>query len=145
MHQKHKNTVTQNKVKEVKDVQVWSPCMNDLWPGNWAGLFSKEMIRKKWRKKDKWRNIRCKQANNIYSAEINKWIKGTILPGASTGPPNSKPVATIPCEIVTLITNSGQSHFMHHPGNYNYTSQTTSQVKLVNIYLLQLHITNITV
>jgi len=46
----------------------------DFRPGNRAGLFSKEKIstggdKKKVKKKEKWRSIRYKQANNIYSAE----------------------------------------------------------------------------
>jgi len=39
------------------------------------------------KKKGYWGSIRCKQANNICSAKINKWIKGTVLPGARTGQP----------------------------------------------------------
>jgi len=31
------------------------------------------------KKKDKWRSIQCKHANNIYSAKIIKWIKGAVL------------------------------------------------------------------
>jgi len=46
----------------------------DFRPGNGVGLFSKEKIsmggdKKKVKKKEKWRSIRYKQANNIYSAE----------------------------------------------------------------------------
>ena len=42
-----------------------------MWPGNGAGLFSKEKIckggdKKKVKKKDKWANIRYTQANYIY-------------------------------------------------------------------------------
>jgi len=43
MHQEHKNTITQNKLKQLKTGVVTS-C--DLWPGNGAGLFSNEKISK---------------------------------------------------------------------------------------------------
>ena len=49
-----------------------------LQPGKAASLFSKKTISKKVKKKDKWRSIRHKQANDIYSAKINKRIKGTV-------------------------------------------------------------------
>ena len=39
----------------------------------------------KWRKKNKWQSIRCKQSKDIYSAKINKWIKSAVLPIARTG------------------------------------------------------------
>jgi len=59
----------------------------DLWSGNGASLFSKaKVIKEKAKKKDKWGSIQCKQTNDIYSAKINKWIKGTVFPGAHTGP-----------------------------------------------------------
>ena len=50
------------------------------------GLFSKEKISKEQvKKKDKWGSIQCKQANDICTAEINKRIKGAVLPGARIG------------------------------------------------------------
>jgi len=42
-------------------------------------------ISKEKSEKDKWRNIWCKQANDVHSAEINKWIKRAVLAGARTG------------------------------------------------------------
>jgi len=36
-------------------------------------------------KKDKWGNIRHKQANNVYSTEIKNQIKGALCPGACMG------------------------------------------------------------
>jgi len=44
MHQEHKNTTTQNKVKQLKIPGVVASC--DLWPGKRAGLFSKEKVSK---------------------------------------------------------------------------------------------------
>jgi len=46
---------------------------SDLRPGNGAGLFAKEKMKKKVKEKeDKQGSTRCKQANDIYSTEINK-------------------------------------------------------------------------
>jgi len=39
MHQEHKNSITQNKLKQLKPGLV---AFHDLRPGNGAGLFSKE-------------------------------------------------------------------------------------------------------
>jgi len=44
MHQEHTNTITQNKLKQLKN-----PCLvasYDLWPGNGVGIFSKEKLSK---------------------------------------------------------------------------------------------------
>jgi len=61
----------------------------DIWSGNREGLFSKEKVSKggdkKNVKKDKWGSTECKQANNIYSAQIKIRIKGALSPGARTG------------------------------------------------------------
>jgi len=40
MHQEHKNTITQNKLKQLKSPRLVASY--DLWPGNRAGLFSKK-------------------------------------------------------------------------------------------------------
>jgi len=37
MHQEHKNTITQNKLKQLKSQSLVTSY--DLWPGNRAGLF----------------------------------------------------------------------------------------------------------
>jgi len=52
MHQENNNTITQNKLKQLKSPGLVASY--DLWPGNGAGLFSKEKIRKKVKKNDKW-------------------------------------------------------------------------------------------
>jgi len=44
MHQKHKNAITQNKLKQLKNTGLVASY--DLRPGNGACLFSKEKISK---------------------------------------------------------------------------------------------------
>jgi len=45
MHQEHENTITQNKLKQLKSPAVVAPY--DLCSENRAGLFSKEKVNKK--------------------------------------------------------------------------------------------------
>jgi len=42
MHQEHENTITQNKLKQLKSQGFVASY--ELWPGNRAGLFSKENV-----------------------------------------------------------------------------------------------------
>jgi len=63
-----KYTTKQNIRKKLKPGLV---AFYEIWPGNGAGLFSKEKI-----SKGREGRILCQQANNIYSAEIktsNQW------------------------------------------------------------------------
>ena len=50
MHQEHKNTITQNKLKQLKNQAnnhlLYLFAFYDLWPGNGVGLFSKEKVSK---------------------------------------------------------------------------------------------------
>jgi len=75
MHQKHKNTITQNKLNPVKK----SPGLvtsYDLQPENGAGLISKEKISKEKVKKKRIsgeaNDVNKQTVYCIYSAEINK-------------------------------------------------------------------------
>ena len=43
-----------------------------------------EISKERAKKKDKWESIRYKQANSLYSAEINNRIEGALRPGAGT-------------------------------------------------------------
>jgi len=44
MHQEHINTITQNKLKQLKSPGLMASY--DFWPGNRAGLFLKEKVSK---------------------------------------------------------------------------------------------------
>jgi len=44
MHQEHTNTITQHKLKQLKNPSLVASY--DLWPGNRADLFSKEKVSK---------------------------------------------------------------------------------------------------
>ena len=61
MHKEHKNTMTQNKLNQLKPRLDAS---YDLWPGNGVGLFSKEKVSKE---VDKW--------GKISKEKRNKWGK----------------------------------------------------------------------
>jgi len=74
MHQEHKNTITQNKLKQLKSPGLVTSY--DLRPGNGAGLFWKEKVSKEVEKvqkiskekQSKW----GKPSKECNSAEINK-------------------------------------------------------------------------
>jgi len=66
MHQKHKNTVTQNKLKQLKCRGLVASY--DLRSGNWAGLFSRK---RQARNKDKW------EAHDVYKQTMYTAPKST--------------------------------------------------------------------
>jgi len=75
MHSPIKSNVLQHKIN-TKKLKPSSVAFYDIWPGNGAGLFSKEKTStggdKEKEKKDKWRTIRYKQGNNVYIAPKSK-------------------------------------------------------------------------
>jgi len=82
MHQEHKNTITQNKLKQLKprfgsllQPTVWKRC---------RPILKKEKISKEKIINEKRKQVGkpSKQANNIYSAKISKRIKGALRSGA---------------------------------------------------------------
>ena len=71
MHQEHKNTINQNKLKQLKSPGLVASY--DLWPANIVETKSEE------------KGSGGSQANNVHSATINKLIKSALHSGAHTG------------------------------------------------------------
>ena len=130
MQQEHKNTVTWNKLKQLQSPSLVSSY--DLQPGNGAGLFSKEKIRKKVKKRDKWPggSIWCKQANDIYTIQRRnrQMNQGCIMPPSENHHQaiwTGKLLTFTGTALLLALANVLQ-HLLHHMTVGKYTCRLDS-------------------